>query len=50
MILYKLQETYKIQPRDNCEVLEVLRSLGKVCDELNGVLEGLGALKSQYAR
>lgn len=36
--------------RANFEVLEVLGSLEKVCDEWDRVLEGLGTLRSQYPR
>ena len=50
MILQELQETYKIQLRANCEVLEVLGSWEKRCDEWDRVLEGLGTLRSQHPR
>lgn len=47
MILYELLETYKIQPREKCEVLEVMGGLRKVCDGWNGVEKLLGSPRTQ---
>ena len=40
-------ETYRIQPREKCEVLEVMGGLGKVCDGWNGVGKFLVSLRTQ---